>query len=285
MGVPGFFETARKHLELRAARLQEKEGKDAQEALRTAAHALFGDRIRYLWTGSAPARRDTLEFFSATLRMPVFEGYGLNETCIVAKNHPGAHREGSVGKVLPRKKILFDEDGVISVYSDHPVNTRYAYAAPGESERVFQGDVVRTGDIGHLDDDGYLYIHGRADDVIVLDNGRKVIVRPVEERMKAHPAIGECVVYCPTQTHLVAVVSPAADLPAGPDDADFAALVAAHLEHCNAAAEPDERIAGTVLADAPFTVENGLLSSQFKPRRKQIAEQYSARIAAVRGRP
>lgn len=286
MGVPGFFETARKHIELRAERIRQKQGVTMQAAQREAARALFGERIRYLWTGSAPARPDTLSFYSGVLEMPIFEGYGLNETCIVSKNHPGAHREGSVGKVLPRKRILFDENGVISVYSDFPVNTGYAYAAPGESERVFRGDVVRTGDVGHLDEDGYLYIHGRADDVIVLDNGRKVIVRPVEERMKAHPAIGECVVYCPTQTHLVAVVSPSAEASQDPSTSgdDLAGIVAEHLERCNAEATPDERIAGVVIADEPFTVDNGLLSSQFKPRRKQIAQQYADRIAAVRGR-
>ena len=108
--------------------------------------------------------------------------------------------------------MLFDDDGVISIRSEHPVNRRYAYAAPGESERVFAPDgIVRTGDLGYLDEDGFLFILGRADDVIVLDNGKKVIVRPIEEYLKASPAIEECVVFCPTQTHLVAVVSPAAE--------------------------------------------------------------------------
>ena len=113
----------------------------------------------------------------------------------MAKNHPGAHREGSVGQVLPGKQVLFDADGVISVRSDYPVNSRYEYAAPGESERIFRpGGVVRTGDLGYLDEDGFLYISGRADDVIVLDNGKKVIVAPIEERLKASPLIEECVV-------------------------------------------------------------------------------------------
>jgi long-subunit acyl-CoA synthetase (AMP-forming) len=261
MGVPGFYETAKKHIE-------------ANGGLREAAVKLFGDRIRYLWTGSAPASAEMLRFFDS-LGLPIYEGYGLNETCIVAKNHPGAHREGSVGRVLPGKKVLFDRDGVISIHSYHPVNRRYEYAAPGDSERVFGPDgTVRTGDLGYLDEDGFLYIRGRADDVIVLDNGKKIVVRPIEERLKASPAIEECVVFCPTQTQLVAVVSPS-----GP--ASDEAAIAAHVATCNQELGRDEQIARVVVADPRFSIDNGLLTSQFKPRRKQIFEAYRSRLGPL----
>jgi long-chain acyl-CoA synthetase len=255
MGVPAFYETARRHIEAR--------GPD----LPAAARELFGDRIRYLWTGSAPARPSTLRFF-ADAGMPIYEGYGLNETCIVSKNHPRAHREGSAGQVLPGKKVMIDAGGVISIASEHPVNWRYEYAAPGESERVFAPDgTVRTGDLGYLDDDGFLFIRGRADDVIVLDNGKKVIVRPLEEFLKASPAIDECVVLCPAQTHLVAVVSAAGDPP------DTAAITA-RLAEANAFFARDEQIARLVIAPERFSTGNGMLTSQFKPRRKLIAQTY-----------
>ncbi len=259
MGVPGFFESAKKHIESRKAPAPE------------AARKLFGPKIRYLWTGSAPARPSMLRFFT-DLGLPIFEGYGLNETCIVAKNHPGAHREGSVGQVLPGKKVLLDADGVISIHSDNPVNWRYEYAAPGESERVFQPDgTVRTGDLGYIDDDGFLFIRGRADDVIVLDNGKKVIVRPLEEYLKASPAIDDAVIFCPAQTHLVAVVSPSA---CPPD----ATAITERLAQANAAFTKDEQIAGLVIADERFTIDNGLLTSQYKPRRQQILQAYRDQI-------
>jgi len=261
MGVPGFFETARRHIESQS-------GRPVPEAARR----LFGDRIRYLWTGSAPASAAMLRFFTDN-GLPIFEGYGLNETCIVSKNHPGASRAGSVGKVLPGKRVLIDADGVVSVASDHPVNVRYEYAAPGESERVFGTDgVVRTGDLGYLDEDGYLFIRGRADDVIVLDNGKKVIVRPIEEQFRTSPAIAQCVVYCPTQTHLVAVVSPAGE----PD----VAAVTAHLARTNEVLAPDERIRRVVVVGEPFSIDNGLLTSQYKPRRAEIFNRYQAEIMA-----
>jgi long-chain acyl-CoA synthetase len=255
MGVPAFFESAKKLIESRTAEPA------------AAARKLFGPKIRYLWTGSAPARPSMLRFFT-DLGLPIYEGYGLNETCIVAKNHPGAHREGSVGQVLPGKKVLLDADGVVSIYSDYPVNWRYEYAADGESERVFQPDgTVRTGDLGYLDEDGYLFIRGRADDVIVLDNGKKIIVRPLEEYLKASPAIEDAVIFCPAQTHLVAVVSPAADPP-------DAGAITERLALCNASFTRDEQIGGVVIAPERFSIDNGLLTSQFKPRRQQILRAY-----------
>lgn len=270
MAVPAFYETAKKHIEARAGRPQPA-GPGAREALRGAAERLFGSRVRYLWTGSAPAGGETLRFFT-DLGLPIYEGYGTNETDIVSKNHPGAWREGSVGQVLPGKHVLLDDDGVITVRCDYPVCRRYEYAAPGESERVFGEDgLVRTGDIGRLDEDGFLYIRGRADDVIVLDNGRKVIVRPIEERMKASPAIEECVLFCPTQTHLVAVVSPAQEPPDEP-------AIAAQLALTNAGVAPDERIRRVVVAHSRFSIENELLTSQFKPRRRRILEAYRSEI-------
>jgi len=243
MGVPAFFDTAKAAIEL------------------------FGDRIRYLWTGSAPADSATLRFYREA-GLPIYEGYGLNETCIATKNHPGAVREGSVGRPLPGKEIVIDDEGVVCVRSDHPVNTAYTYAAPGDSERMFRpGGTVRTGDLGRLDEDGFLYILGRADDVIVLDNGKKIIVRPVESRFRDTGAVAECVLYWPSQAGLVAVVSP------HPGSIDTTAIAQA-LDLVNAASEPDERISRVIVADEPFTVDNGLLTSQFKPIRKRIADRY-----------
>ncbi|MFI9648332.1 AMP-binding protein [Streptomyces sp. NPDC052040] len=260
MGVPAFYETARRQIQ---AKMAKGDGQSAGEAART----VFGDRIRYLWTGSAPAASGMLRFFTEA-GLPIYEGYGLNETCIVTKNHPKAHRDGSVGQVLPGKEVLIGEDGVITVRSEHPVNDHYAYCRPGDSERVFGPDgTVRTGDLGYVDEDGFLFVRGRADDVIVLDNGKKVIVRPIEEDMKADPAIAECVLFCPGQTELVAVVSPAAQ----PADEQ---AIAARLALTNASRAADERIGRAVVADPPFSIDNGLLTSQYKPKRGRILDVY-----------
>ena len=268
MGVPAFYQAARGQIEAQARRAAG--GAAPADALRLAARQLLGERIRYLWTGSAPADIALLSFFD-DVGMPIYEGYGTNETCIVAKNHPGACRVGSVGRVVPGKHVLLDEDGVVSVRCERPVSERYAYCAAGDSERVFVGDgLVRTGDIGFVDEDGFLYIGGRADDVIVLDSGAKIVVRPLEESLRSSPAIAECVVLCPSQTHLVAVVSPAAE------PADTAAI-AAQLACTNAAFGADRQIRKVVVA-RPFSVEDQLLTSQGKPHRKRILAAYRTQI-------
>jgi long-subunit acyl-CoA synthetase (AMP-forming) len=271
MGVPAFFETAKKHIEtqVRSAPLDA-----ADVALPAAARRLFGDRIRYLWTGSAPAGPAMLRFFNG-VGLPIYEGYGLNETCIVSKNHPAANKVGTVGPVLAEKQVLLDEHGAISVRCDYPVNRRYEYAAPGESERFFgPGGVVRTGDLGHIDADGFLSIRGRADDLIVLTNGRKVMVRPIEEHMRESRAIEECVLISPARTHLVAVVSPAR-VPADEE------AIARQLERTNAMFGADARISRVVVAADRFSIANGLLTSQFKPIRARIEEAYRAEIQNI----
>jgi long-chain acyl-CoA synthetase len=254
MGVPGFYETAMRSIGSR------------EDAVR-----LFGDRIRYLWTGSAPARVEMLRFFT-DLGMPIYEGYGLNETCIVSKNHPGANKLGSVGQLLPGKQVMFDAEGLISVRSEVPVATRYEYGPSAESATMFMPDgTVKTGDVGYLDDEGYLFILGRADDVIVQANSRKVTVRPMEERMKASPAVDECVLFCPDGKRIVAVVSPAR-VPA--DEAAILAQVAL----TNTELIADQRITAVVTASDPFSIDNGLLTSQYKPRRRQIFQAYRQQI-------
>jgi long-subunit acyl-CoA synthetase (AMP-forming) len=271
MGVPAFYDVMRKRIEARAAQRATAGGDVPKERLCDAGRQLFGTRIRYLWTGSAPANPAVLRFFTG-IGMPIYEGYGLNETCIATKNYPGACKLGSVGRVVPGKHVLLDADGAVSVRSDFPVNVRYEYAAPGDSERVFGTDgVVRTGDLGYFDEDGFLYIIGRADDVIVLGNGKNVITRPIEEHMKLSAAVSECVLYGMGRTHLAAVVSPAAE------PADEAAI-AGQVARTNAAFAPDVTITKIVVARDRFSVANGMLTSQFKPKRNAILEAYHAEI-------
>jgi long-subunit acyl-CoA synthetase (AMP-forming) len=103
---------------------------------------------------------------------------------------------------------------------------------------------------------------GRADDTIVLDNGKKIVVRPIEERLRASPLIEDCVLVSPAPGELVAIVSPAAD------DTDLQGLRAV-LRNANSALGHDEQLTKLVVSER-FTVANGLLSVQLKPRRRQI---------------
>ena len=267
MGVPGFY------AELRTA--LEADGPLDDPAARGAAiQAALGGRVRYLWTGSAPCSPAVLRFFNDA-GVALYEGYGLNETCIVAKNHPGAYRIGSVGQVLAHKTVRFDRDGVLIVGSRNPVNTRYTWCAPGTNERTFlpTGE-VKTYDVGHVDDDGFLYIHGRVDDILTLSSGRNVLVRLVEEKLREHPGVHDCVLHGAGRAYLCAVVSPAAP------DVDRAAL-AAYVAEVNAGLLPEQRVHAIYLAPNRFSLDNGLLTSQYKPRRGEIHRRYADGLAAL----
>jgi long-chain acyl-CoA synthetase len=279
MGVPSFFDAAKRQIEVKI-RLSgshrdepgtsESSPSPDQEQRKLFARKVLGKGIRYLWTGSAPANPATLRFF-LDCDMPIFEGYGMNETCIVTKNCPEATKIGSVGRPLRDKKVQIREDGMVIVSSHHPVNTRYLYAAAGESEKFFQpnGDVL-TGDLGYIDDDGYLFISGRADDVIALGNGKNVRVRRVEEKVKEHPGIEECVLYGAGRAYLIALIS----VTSNAVEAD----VKSHIDSVNSNSHPEERLGKVLICDERFTIENGFLTSQYKPRRKKIYEKYATAI-------
>ncbi|MDH6139934.1 long-chain acyl-CoA synthetase [Kitasatospora sp. GP30] len=260
MGVPGFYEQLKARVE--AA------GPVADPAARCAAvQTELGGRIRYLWTGSAPAGRAMLDFFN-DCGVPLYEGYGLNETCIVSKNHPGAARVGSVGKVLPHKRIRFDKDGILIVGTTHPVNTRYTWCGPGANEKTYlpTGE-VRTFDIGHVDEDGFLYIDGRVDDIVTLSGALNILVPLVEERLRELPGIHDCAVFGDGKPYLTAVVSPAAP---GTDQQALARSVS----ELNDRLRYEQRIYGVVVASEQFSIENGLLNAQYKLVRSQIAKRY-----------
>jgi long-chain acyl-CoA synthetase len=282
MGVPGFFDVVKRKIETTAREEEPNPDKmpdDARAALyQHCAKRVIGTRIRYLWTGSAPASLSTLAFFKAC-GLPIYEGYGMNETCIVTKNHPGAARLGSVGKPVAGKSVYIDDDGVVIVRSRHPVNTRYTFCEPGESEKIFlpNGD-VRTGDLGYVDDDGYLYISGRADDVVVLDNGKNVLVRPIEEEVKKSAAVGECVLFGSGRPYLVAVICASGEPP------DVTAI-AEHIEEVNKRHAAEQRIGGYMLAPERFSIENGFLTSQYKPKRKEIFARLEEQMRRLYGGP
>lgn len=270
MGVPGFYDSLKRQI------LRENIAPDDVAARRAHLDSLLGPRLRYMWTGSAPANPETLQFFNET-GIPLFEGYGMNETCIVTKNYPGHVRVGSVGKPLPNKRIRIDENGMLIVGADYPVNTAYAYCAPGDSEKIFmQNGDVRTGDLARIDEDGYLYILGRADDVLVLANGRNVSTRKIEERIKEHQEISECVLYGSGKAYLIALVSPA-KLPADVES------ITRHVRAVNDTLAQDERAMKTLILPEPLTIEGGLLTSQFKPKRKEIFKTFHNEIENLYG--
>ncbi|MEV4846375.1 AMP-binding protein [Micromonospora matsumotoense] len=266
MGVPRLYDDLRARIRASGAPVDLPERRETIQAL-------LGGRIRYLWTGSAPATRATLEFFNDA-EVPLYEGYGLNETCIVAKNHPGAFRLGSVGQVLPNKTIRFDRDGVLVIASHHPVNTRYTWCNPGDNQKVWlpTGE-IKTYDLGHVDDDGFLWIHGRVDDVISPSAGPNVLLPPIETLLRGLPGVHECAAYGRAVRFLTAIVSPTPDLDP--------AVLSDRIVALNETLRPEQRIHAVIVAAEQFSVRNGLLNTQFKLKRRQIEERFARELELV----
>lgn len=231
---------------------------------------LWGGRLRYLWTGSAPLDPAILGAY-VDAGLPLYEGYGMSETGMIAKNHPAAHRPGSVGRVFPEKHVRFDADGQILVQSDFHANSRYWR---GEGAAFRPGKWVATGDVGRLDADGYLYVDGRLKEMIVLGNGRKVFPDAVEAHLRSHPAIADCAVIGHDGDHLVAAIQTAD--PAMPDR-ELAAAVASACE----ALPVHQRVLDFFrLGNIGF--EDGFRTANGKLKRAAVADHY-ARLRSEAG--
>jgi long-subunit acyl-CoA synthetase (AMP-forming) len=266
MGVPSFYEALRKQMAEPAGCDPAARGRAIQGQL--------GGCIRYLWTGSAPISRDALDFFNDA-NVPLYEGYGLNETCIVAKNGPGKCRIGSAGKPLAHMRVRFDPDGVIVVRSQYPVNRRYTWCGPDDNAKLFldTGEVY-THDIGYLDADGFLFVQGRKDDILILTTGYNILPNPIEAKLTDHPAIRHAALVGHRRAFLSAVIDY--------DETQASwSEISAHIERMNAESLPEQRVLAVVPAHDRFSLANGCLGNQGKLVRRTIAARYESEIQAI----
>jgi long-chain acyl-CoA synthetase len=275
MGVPKFYDVLRERIQYKAQFMASAAAPDGQVAsqsdhahLLAAARAVLGPDIRYLWTGSAPCSHVALHFFSS-LGVPLLEGYGTNETDIISKNTFKDLKLGSVGKVLPNRRVLLSDSGQISVWKRYPVTHRYELGE--ESTGGFEGDVFVTGDLGYIDEDGYLFIHGRVGDAFVLESGTTIHPREVEMKLEKSDLIDFAVVYGENRPYLIAIVDPSSR---AIDRHALEQAVHALTAHAGSA----KRVAKVVMTREPFSEANGCLSAQMKVVRRRILEQYREEI-------
>jgi len=195
------------------------------------------------------------------LGLPVAEGYGLTEGASVQTlNLPGAQRPGSAGRVLPHARLRIAPDGEVLIGG--PLFSAYL----GEPPRA--GDWWPTGDLGHVDADGYLHLQGRKKNLLITGYGRNVSPEWVETALRSQPAIAQAVVLGDGQAALAAVLWPTqADLP-DPEMSD-AALQAA-VDAANAGLPDYARVRRWQHARAPFDAASGLATPNGRPRRDAI---------------
>lgn len=213
--------------------------------------------------GSLLARADALG-------LPVFEGYGLSECAsVVALNTPTARRAGSVGKPLPHVEVSVS-DGEIRVAG----NRFLGYL--GEAAASDDGAALATGDLGHVDADGFLVLDGRRKNLIITAFGRNLSPEWPEAELTAHPAIAQAAVFGEARPYCVAVIVPRRSELSDTELAGALASVNARL--------PDyAQIRTFVRAHETFSQHNGLLTANGRVRREAIAARYAAPLAALYG--
>ena len=262
----------------------------------------FGGRLRYAISGGAALSREVAEFIDK-LGIFVCEGYGLTETSpICTANVPGGRKIGSVGRPIPGVEVIIDTsvvdnpesgDGEIVVRGPNVMQGYHGLEA--ETAEVLQDGKFRTGDLGRLDADNYLYITGRIKEQYKLENGKYVVPAPLEETLQLSPFISQAFVFGDNKPWNVALVVPdraslegwarGKGLPSEYDDLlrdpKVVKLLDGEVEaQCNSF-KGYERVRKSKLVAEEFSVENGMLTPKMSLKRNLVTARYQDDLDAL----
>ncbi|HEX7602668.1 MAG TPA: long-chain fatty acid--CoA ligase, partial [Polyangiaceae bacterium] len=260
----------------------------------------FGGRLKYAISASATLSKDVGDFIDA-IGLTVYEGYGLTETSpIVSANFPGHRRLGSVGKVIPGVRVMIDTtvgthplQGEIIVYGPN-VMVGYHNRPEENAAALMKDGGFRTGDLGYVDEDGFLYITGRIKELYKLENGKYVMPSPLEEELKLSPYIANVMIYGdgkPSNVALIVVSEEAVrkwaeseSVTLGTDltkDEKVRGLIASEIEHHSKDFKGFEKPKDFVLITEDFTTQNGMLTPTLKLKRRDVLAKYDNQIHAL----
>ncbi len=252
----------------------------------------FGGRLKLVVSGSAALSKEVAEFIDA-LGIQVYEGYGLTETAPVAScNTPANRKIGSVGKPLPNVRIVIDtqvtgdpKNGEIIIYGDNVM--KGYHGRPEEDAKIFTSDGgLKSGDMGYIDEDGYLFITGRIKEQYKLETGKYVVPSPLEEDLKLSPYIGNVMLHGANKPHNVCLVvlnmvnlekwaeREGVTLGDATTNPKVRALIESELEQHSKGFRSYERPKNFAIIAQDFTVENGMLTPKMSVRRNRVLEHY-----------
>ncbi|MEY9835950.1 long-chain fatty acid--CoA ligase [Streptacidiphilus sp. EB103A] len=257
--------------------------------------AALGGRATHAISGGAPLG-ERLGHFYRGIGFTVLEGYGLTESCAATAFNPHDEpRIGSVGQPLPGSSIRIADDGEVQLKGPQ-IFTGY-WQNPEATAEALQDGWFSTGDIGELDDDGYLTITGRKKEIIVTAGGKNVAPAVIEDRIRAHPLIGECMVVGDRKPFIACLITIDPEffptwkkLNGKPDeasvsdllqDADLLAAVQAAVDDGNAAVSHAEAVKKFHILDTVFTEESGHITPSLKLKRAVVAKDFGAEIEAL----
>ncbi len=252
---------------------------------------LFGGNLRQALTGAAPIAPEILEFFDAC-GLPVLEGFGMTETSTAATaNTLEAHRFGSVGRALPGCEVRIAEDGEVLLRGAN-IFSGYYKNEEATREALIDG-WLHTGDVGRLDEDGYLYITGRKKDIIITSGGKNITPANLENGLKQNRWISQAVVVGDRRPYLVALITlDPEEIPAFADQhglsvAEVPASAAMRAEVQRVVDGVNERV-GRVEQVKRFHIlghdlsqESGELTPTLKVKRAVVHEKFSPEIEGL----
>jgi len=263
MSVPAYWE--------KIARAITANG-DPGEALRR----VTGGRLRFCLSGGAGLKVEIKQLLHAH-GLLIIEGYGLTETSpTLTMNRPDSFRFDTVGKPFPSLELRLDDDGEILARGENVFGGYFK--DPAATAAAFTEDGwFRTGDVGQWTDDGFLKIVDRKKDILVNSGGKNIPPANIEAKFVDDPAIERVVVYGDARPYLVAAVWMRPDVPAD----DRVRLAAKRIDEINGELARHETIKRHFIAELPLTVEDGLLTSSLKLRRKAVYERLRDRFEAL----
>jgi long-chain acyl-CoA synthetase len=264
---------------------------EGEEKLYRNVRNLFGGRIRQAVTGAAPISKEILEFFYAC-GVPVMEGYGMTETSTVASaNRPDAFRFGSVGKPLHGVEAKIADDGELLLRGPN-IFKGYFKNEPATREALADG-WLHTGDLGSIDDDGFIYITGRKKDIIITAGGKNITPANLENGLKQNRWISQAVVVGDRRPYLVALITldpeeaPAFAEQHGlevddlPESEEMRAEVQRVVDEVNSTVGRVEQIKKFKILPHDLSQQTGELTPTLKVKRNVVNEKFAGEVDAL----
>jgi long-chain acyl-CoA synthetase len=264
-----------------------------ERTVRKKVRARFGGRLKAMVSGGAALNYEVGVFFLA-LGVRLLQGYGQTEASpVISANPPGRIKLKTVGPALKDVEVKIAEDGEILVRGECVM--KGYWRDPDSTARAIVDGWLHTGDIGVMDEDGYIQITDRKKDIIVLSGGDNVSPARVEGFLTLQPEIAQAMVYGDKRPNLVAVLVPDPDFLAEwargkgkpndlaqlAGDAELQKTLAAVVDRVNRDMSNLEKVRRIIIAREPFTIDNGMMTASLKIRRHKIKELYGATLEAL----
>jgi long-chain acyl-CoA synthetase len=256
--------------------------------------AALGGRCRYAVSGGAPLG-DRLGHFYRGIGLTVLEGYGLTETtAAVTVNRPDALKIGTVGQPLPGTEVRVADDGEL-LFRGGQVFAGYWHDEDATREVLERDGWFHTGDVGEIDEEGFVRITGRMKEILVTAGGKNVAPSVLEDRVRAHFLVSQCLVVGDGRPFIAALVTidsesfpdwaaahgKAADVAANLDDPDLRAEVQRAVDEANSAVSRAESIRKFAILPDDWTEEGGQLTPSLKLKRNVVVREHRDDIAAL----